>query len=316
MKSKFLVVAPLLAVLAISVSACGGPSPLTAEQKAMVKEVNQSAAATSASGPSNRQQMWVDVSEMASMAAYSSSSSGRGSSSGATTHEDSTESAANGSAFQEAIARAFNEGRCSVEGEAAPTSRSANAFAGFSVSGPRCPILMEMTVQQAPAQAELSQGDIRFKAFLKFQILDAELKRLNDVDQFSMTIEANMNVRQSGGGNATVRVDGEVHSLKYDTVKYGFVLTAEGDGRGAGKLQMTIRYEFKEFLAEGKADVDANGRTRYSINGQEATATEFDDVMSEGLAALGGGRVSMGASNSGTQPQPAPSPTPSPRAER
>mgnify|MGYP001571999939 CR=1 FL=1 len=268
MKLNSAVSAVVFAVLALGVSACGGLSPLTAEQKAIVKETGRSAVASRSAAPG--------VGAYTNLFANSVSAFAPG----APGTDDSSSESTDSVRFRTALAAADCK-----EDTTTSTASGKVPFvgSGFKVSGPKCPIAMEMKFESTSSEAEMENGNIKLKLALTYEVLDAELRKLNDVDQFNLKIDVDMQVnKKDGSGRLTAKLEGDLHSQKYDKLRFKLEVSGSMNAQGQANGQFVVRYDFKDFTAEGRVELANDGTTKYSVNGETATSEEFFELMTAG----------------------------------
>lgn len=174
------------------------------------------------------------------------------------------------SPYRHAMVERLSKGGCRFE---PVKSSSANLQGPMSdinitevskVSGPQCPISMEVEVS---GQIQQGQGDFSFR--MAFEIKDPEFEKLSDVTRFSFSGKIHADQNQ---GN--VELEGTISSKTHGEVK----ITASGsaDKLGNGSVEMNIRMNDVDAKLEAKIE---NQKITYFVQDREVSKEEFEALF-------------------------------------
>lgn len=275
MKLNLAVSALVLSVLASGLSACGNLAPLTDQQKATVKATSRSAVATSSAAPQKAFPSGGSFGDTIQIfaAAVTPGVPNPSPTSSPTVDAEMQRARA---AVAQASQKCTQEMTSSAVDGALPFITG-----GFKVYGEGCPIAMELKVE---AGSQASATKVNAKLGLTYAVLDAELKKLNDVDQFNLKAEVNAE-SSSNANKFSGKVEGDVNSQKEGKLRFKLEASGSSNAQGQGNGQFVIRYDFKDFTAEGKVEMSSSSNeAKYTVNGETVTQTQFFDLMAAGLS--------------------------------
>lgn len=283
------------AVLAMGVSSCGRMSPLTAEQKAIVSDTAGGVGASQRAVPKGAQQGNQPGGAPATIRRLSTASPAFALIAGDTAAAPSTGASVPPSSIREEEMRRYlaDAGNaCQVDFsqmsqadmdriKRGASSGSINEKFYLRLTGNNCPASMNLDIAiRAQATQTSGQGSLDF--VFAYQVRSAEYRKFNDIDLIDIKGRFDMKGDQSGG-QANGELTGKIHSQSQGDI--AFKLTGKMDTSSA---EVVLRLDYPSFSAELKQTMDKSGE-KYFINDEEATAAEFQGLLSR---ATEGGVVS------------------------
>jgi len=180
------------------------------------------------------------------------------------------------------IAQRLRSGVCQFD-----MKRDTGLGFGLEVKGQQCPMELQysLVVEQVGLNTKLTQST-------EFQVKDADLRKLNDVDSLSLkgTREVNQEFTMVGGqpglkisGKAALK--GAVHSQKEGNLPLEIVgsIGGEQSNRTANvHSELVAKIAYPDFTAEFKRTQDFDGNTKtdkYYLNGDEMTQQQFSEYL-------------------------------------
>jgi hypothetical protein len=166
----------------------------------------------------------------------------------------------------------------------------------FTVDGDSCPIRLKSSMNMT-ADQNIGRASMNMTASFSYNVVNASFEQLNDVDAFGLSMTNTMKASQSGG-NAVLKLDGQIHSQRLGNIKISGSGKLSGSTHSAsGKYTFTL--SFPSFVAklEAKMKASADSPTptvEYRLNGQKMSEEELKAYFGELMSAASDSGINNG----------------------
>jgi hypothetical protein len=153
-------------------------------------------------------------------------------------------------------------------------------------TGAQCPVKMNFTLDFNTTIDQMS-GDLEMRIGVDamYQVVDAEYKKLNDVTGFEF--KGNITFSQRGMTNhllsiaLTADVKGKIHSESQGDLPLTLTSNIQGSQAGGASGELAVSLKYPDHSVTMKAQVGGDGKAKYTLNDDDISQAEFEQVIAE-----------------------------------